>query len=92
MYIISFNIMFKDDRKIILTETPYLFVNDNLRKIIEEIRHLIYDDFVAIAEQMKIPPNKLALGMTTFSTEQKSMHFFEVDAYKVRELQKSLER
>lgn len=42
MNIISFNIMFKDgNRKIVLTETPYLFVNDDLRSIINEIQKLL---------------------------------------------------
>ena len=35
MFVVSFNIMFKDiNKKIILTETPYLFANENLRNII----------------------------------------------------------
>lgn len=91
MNIISFNIMFKDnDRKIILTETPYLFVNENLRMITDEIRNIIRNDFLDISQEMKIPATKLALGMTTFSIQTQNTHFFEVDVYKVRELQNAL--
>ena len=87
MNIISFNIMFKDgNRKIVLTETPYLFVNDDLRSIINEIRNIIRNDFLSISQEMKIPAAKLALGMTTFSTDTKITHFFEVNIYNVREI------
>jgi hypothetical protein len=79
--------MFKDeDRKIILTEAPYLFVNDDIRNIINEIRQLILDDFKNISEQMQIPIINLSLGITTFSNN--IMHFFEVDCYNIREIQK----
>ena len=89
MYIISFNIIFKDEnRKIILTEAPYLFVNDNLRNIINEIRNLILDDFKNISEQMEIPMINLSLGMTTFSNN--IIHFFEIDCYNIREIQKMM--
>ena len=78
MYIISLNILFKDkDRKIILTETPYLFVHDDLKKIILEIRRMVYEDFPPISDEMGIPLLNLSLGMTTFSNDE--MHFFEVD-------------
>jgi hypothetical protein len=83
--------MFKDNnRKIVLTETPYLFVNNNLRNIIDEIRNIIRNDFLSISQEMKIPATKLALGMTTFSTDTQITHFFEVNVYKVRELQDAL--
>ena len=91
MYIISFNIMFKDDRKIVLTESPYLFVNKELKPIIDEIRKLIREDFLDLADQMKLPATKLALGMTTFTVNENSMHFFEIDVMNVRELNKALQ-
>ncbi len=90
MYIISLNIIYKDGRKIILTESPYLFVNQELKPIITEIRKLIKDDLSSIAEQMKLPIRKLSLGMTTFSFTENVMHFFEVDAINVRELKFTL--
>lgn len=90
MYIISLNIMYKDNRRIVLTESPYLFVNTELKPIIKEIRKLIKEDFFSLAEQMKLPVTKLALGMTTFSVKEKNMHFFEVDAINVRELKLDL--
>ena len=93
MFIVSFNIMYKDvDRKIILTESPYLFVNEEIRPIISEIRNIIRDEFLTIADQMKIPATKLALGMTTFNSDVNSMHFAEVDALNVRELQEALQK
>lgn len=90
MYIISFNIMYKDERKIILTETPYLYVNESLRVIITEIRKVIKEDFVNLANQMNIPASTLALGITTFSTNESIMHFFEIEAFGVRELKEAL--
>jgi len=90
MNVISFNIMFKDNRKVILTETPYLFVSKNLREIIDEIRSIIRNDFLDISEEMKIPATKLALGITAYSTDTQITHFFEVDVYNVRELQEAL--
>ena len=91
MNIISFNIMFKDgDRKIILTESPYLFVNEKLRNILDEIRNIIRNDLLSVSDDMNIPATKLALGMTTFSTDTQNTHFFEVNLYKVRELQDAL--
>jgi predicted component of viral defense system (DUF524 family) len=83
--------MFKDgDRKIILTESPYLFVNEKLRNILNEIRNIIRNDLLSVSDKMNIPATKLALGMTTFSTDTQNTHFFEVDVYKVRELQDAL--
>ena len=93
MFIISFNIMFKDaNRKIILTETPYLFVNQNLREITNAIRNIVREDFLDVAEQMSIPATKLTLGMTTLYKvgDEGNMHFFEVDVVNVRELQEAL--
>ncbi len=87
MNIISFNILFKDNRKIILTETPYLFVNENLKSIINEIRNIIRNDFIDISQEMKLPVTKLSLGMTTYSTYSQNTHFFEIDAYNIKDLQ-----
>lgn len=76
--------MFKDNRKIILTEAPYLYVNAELKPIINEIRKLIKEDFPIISERLKLPVSNFALGMTTFSVDDNIMHFFEVDAIKVK--------
>ena len=92
MYIISYNIMYKDDRKVILTESPYLFANENLREILNEIRKIIKEDFLSISSQMNIPPTTLSLGMTTITkhNDETYMHFFEVDSKNVRELNDAL--
>jgi hypothetical protein len=95
MFVISFNILYKDtNKKIVLTESPYLFVNENLRPIITEIRKIVGDDFLNISEEMKIPSVRLALGMTTSSFDNDGLnnivHFFEINASNIRELNKSL--
>jgi len=93
MFIVSFNILYKDiNKKIILTESPYLFVNKELRTIITEIRNIISDDFLNISEQMQILPTKLSIGMTSFvqGNDINSIHFFEIDAFNIRELNKAI--
>lgn len=92
MFVVSFNILYKDaNRKIILTESPYLFVNDDLRLIITEIRRIVEEDFLNMSEQLQIPATKLALGMTTLvQNEIKNIHFFEINAYNIRELDKAI--
>ena len=85
--------MFKDaNRKIVLTETPYLFANQSLKEIINAIRNIVREDFLDVAEQMSIPATKLTLGMTTLYKvgDEGNMHFFEVDVVNVRELQEAL--
>ena len=87
MNVISFNILYKDkDRKVILTETPYLFVNDEVRPIITEIRRIIKEDFNKISEDMSIPIAGMCLGMTVLANN--NMHFFEVDIINVSALKK----
>ncbi|NPV13073.1 MAG: hypothetical protein HPY57_15005 [Ignavibacteria bacterium] len=92
MFIVSFNILYKDiNKKIILTESPYLFVNDNIRPIITEIRRIIEEDFLNMSEQLQIPATKMALGMTALvQGENNNIHFFELNAYNIRELNKAI--
>lgn len=92
MYIVSFNILYKDvNKKIILTESPYLFVNDNLRLIISEIRRIVEEDFLVMSEQMQIPATKMALGMTALvKSDINNIHFFELNAFNIRELNKAI--
>jgi hypothetical protein len=87
MFVVSFNIMYKDiNKKIILTETPYLFVNENLRNIILEIRNIIKEDMISIADEINIPVSKIALGMTIINTTIENTHFAEVNLINTREL------
>jgi len=89
MFVISFNILYKDfNKKIVLTESPYLFVNNDLRSIITEIRNIIFSDFLSISDQMKIPANRMSLGMTVYN--ENNMHFFELNVSNIRELNKSI--
>ena len=85
--------MYKDEnRKIILTETPYLLVNQDLREIINQIRLVVREDLIDIATQIHVPATRLTLGMTTIYKDDLSnnMHFFEVDAINIRELNNAL--
>ena len=92
MYIVSFNIIYKEEsRKIILTESPYLFVNDNLKIIMTEIRKIVKEDFIKIADEMQLISTKLAIGMTTLTISEESyMHFFDIDVANIKDFQYAL--
>lgn len=92
MFIISFNILYKDiNKKIVLTESPYLFVNNNIRPIISEIRKIVREDFLKISDEMQIIPTKMAIGMTSFvQGKNANIHFFEIDVINIRDLNKAI--
>jgi len=89
MNIISLNILFVDDtKKVILTESPYLFVNENLRKIIDEIRKIVNEDFPSLADEIGIPITSMSMGMTTFTDDR--LHFFEVSIKNILKMKDDL--
>lgn len=91
MYTISFNIFYKSmNGDIIINKSPYLIANENLSLVFEKIRNIVDNDFIDITKRLKIQPTTLFLGLTTFSSNEKQMHFFEISAYKIRELKQKI--
>ena len=65
MYILSFNINKKiDSERIVLTETPTILVNDDLKKIMNQIRSLITKKFENISALYNIPLVDMILGVS----------------------------
>ena len=63
MFTISFNVLYKtSDRKVILTESPYLFSNEEITPIISQIRKVIDENFSDLAKQLGITKDMMALG------------------------------
>ena len=75
---------------IIINKSPYLISNENLSQIFKHIRNIVDNDFIDISKRLQITPTNLFLGLTTFSPNEKSMHFFEISAYKIKELKKKI--
>lgn len=91
MYTISFNIFYKSTAgDTIINKTPYLISNENINTVFEKIRNIVDNDFIEMIKTLKIQPTTLFLGLTTFSSIEKRMHFFEISAYKIRELQQKI--
>jgi len=86
MFTVSFNILYKDDNKtIVFTENPYVYMSDNIRDIILEIRKIIKSDFIYISNDIQVPVDGLSFGITTLSDD--FVHLFHVKGCNIREVQ-----
>ena len=85
MYIFSINII-QLSESVVINEFPILLLNDSASQIIIEIRRMIKDDLLVIAENHNIPLVDIKLAISTIYVDDNIlMHNFNINLIEVRE-------
>lgn len=95
MYILSFNINKKiDSERIVLTETPTILVNDDLKKIMFQIRSLITKKFENISISYNIPLADMILGISILYKKNKQVysHSCTINLINIRETKELIKK
>jgi hypothetical protein len=87
MYSVSFNIYYTIANKFnVINISPYLYINEDLNKIMIEIRSLLYEVIKNNSELLEIPLENFNIALTIYTNNPVNIHIMEMNVSNIREI------